>query len=364
MPKINEIPVYQILLQWAYQGEQYTGLNGETTFDPLDYLVSIHDGVTPGGIPLKVDITHVLNRALVAETNSYNDLDDKPDLNIANWNTAYGWGNHAGLYDLLGSAASEVSGHESTYSHANYNTAYGWGNHAGLYDLLGSAASEVSGHESTYNHASFITGISKAMVEAVLTGEISSHSHAGLGFSGWNLSIDGNWKELIGDNGNFHLRGGTNVQLGYAAGGEVTINAAHNHNGVYDFYEQWRALINGAAALTIGKDDQLDFIAGAGIVITTDGIDKITISSIWDIIGSSPLTAMTDYVLEVGNLFCSRIEDVVFFTGNTIVCELLQSAIIQSASFAIDYTTVGGTDSVVVDGKTLVFQGGLFISAT
>ena len=329
MPKINEIPVYQILLQWAYQGEQYTGLNGETTFDPLDYLVSIHDGVTPGGIPLKVDITHVLNRALVAETNSYNDLDDKPDLNIANWNTAYGWGNHAGLYDLLGSAASEVSG-----------------------------------HESTYNHASFITGISKAMVEAVLTGEISSHSHAGLGFSGWNLSIDGNWKELIGDNGNFHLRGGTNVQLGYAAGGEVTINAAHNHNGVYDFYEQWRALINGAAALTIGKDDQLDFIAGAGIVITTDGIDKITISSIWDIIGSSPLTAMTDYVLEVGNLFCSRIEDVVFFTGNTIVCELLQSAIIQSASFAIDYTTVGGTDSVVVDGKTLVFQGGLFISAT
>lgn len=48
----------------------------------------------------------------------------------ANWDTAYGWGNHAGLYDAVGAASSAVGTHESTYNHGNYNTAYGWGNHA------------------------------------------------------------------------------------------------------------------------------------------------------------------------------------------------------------------------------------------
>lgn len=46
------------------------------------------------------------------------------DLNPTNWNTAYGWGNHAGLYDATGTAATAISGHESTYNHSNYNAAY------------------------------------------------------------------------------------------------------------------------------------------------------------------------------------------------------------------------------------------------
>ena len=33
-----------------------------------------------------------------AGTADYNTLSNLPSLNIANWNTAYGWGNHAGLY--------------------------------------------------------------------------------------------------------------------------------------------------------------------------------------------------------------------------------------------------------------------------
>lgn len=50
--------------------------------------------------------------------------------NISNWNTAYSWGNHAGLYDLLGAASSAIASHTSLYNHANFATAYGWGNHA------------------------------------------------------------------------------------------------------------------------------------------------------------------------------------------------------------------------------------------
>jgi hypothetical protein len=79
--------------------------------------------------------------------------------NHSNYDTAYGWGDHAGLYDLLGAASSAVGTHESTYNHANYNTAYSWGNHAGLYDVVGTAATAVSTHESTYDHGSFAPSI-------------------------------------------------------------------------------------------------------------------------------------------------------------------------------------------------------------
>jgi hypothetical protein len=47
-----------------------------------------------------------------------------PDFNAwlgtvtpANWDTAYGWGNHAGLYDTIGTASGLISNHESTYDH-------------------------------------------------------------------------------------------------------------------------------------------------------------------------------------------------------------------------------------------------------
>jgi hypothetical protein len=40
--------------------------------------------------------------AKTASTANYNDLSNLPSLNISNWNTAYGWGNHSGLYRPVG----------------------------------------------------------------------------------------------------------------------------------------------------------------------------------------------------------------------------------------------------------------------
>ena len=68
---------------------------------------------------------------------------------ITNWDTAYGWGDHSGLYDPAGTMTT----HESTYNHANYDTAYGWGDHSGLYESSGAVAT----HEGTYNHANYDT---------------------------------------------------------------------------------------------------------------------------------------------------------------------------------------------------------------
>ncbi|MFA5374002.1 MAG: hypothetical protein WC354_07480, partial [Candidatus Omnitrophota bacterium] len=85
----------------------------------------------------------------------------------ANWDTAYGWGDHAGLYDATGTASGLLSTHNSTYDHsliatalqsesdpafaawqtsydhhANWDTAYGWGDHAsaGYVPYSGAAA--------------------------------------------------------------------------------------------------------------------------------------------------------------------------------------------------------------------------------
>jgi uncharacterized protein (TIGR02145 family) len=86
----------------------------------------------------------------------YNDLLNLPTLNIVNWNTAYSWGDHSGLYKPISynPAWTEITGKPTTLtgygitdamssSHAangitstnitNWNTAYGWGNHTGLY---------------------------------------------------------------------------------------------------------------------------------------------------------------------------------------------------------------------------------------
>jgi hypothetical protein len=45
-------------------------------------------------VPDWTDVTNKPNFATVATTGSYTDLDDTPYLDSANWNTAYSWGNH------------------------------------------------------------------------------------------------------------------------------------------------------------------------------------------------------------------------------------------------------------------------------
>jgi len=97
-----------------------------------------------------------------ATSGTYSILTD----NSANWNTAFGWGNHAGLYSLTGHTHS---GYQATLS--------GTG-------LVKSTAGVISYDTNTYvtgtpwTLAGYLTAITKAQVEAVLTGTISSHSHS------------------------------------------------------------------------------------------------------------------------------------------------------------------------------------------
>lgn len=76
---------------------------------------------------------------------------------VSNWDTAYSWGNHSGLYALLN------HNHDLLYAALNHNHAGVYSpvghDHAGVYDLVGAGAGAVSTHESTYDHTLIATAV-------------------------------------------------------------------------------------------------------------------------------------------------------------------------------------------------------------
>lgn len=62
--------------------------------------------------------------------------------------------NHSGVYDPSGTASGLMSTHNSTYNHGNIATVYGWGNHAGLYPLIGDSNKTSAGNYITRKYLS------------------------------------------------------------------------------------------------------------------------------------------------------------------------------------------------------------------
>ena len=152
-----------------------------------------------------------------------------------NWQTAFDWGNHAdegyltsytesdpiwvasstnyytkteadANYDSLGQATSTMTDHTSTYNHANYDTAYGWGDHDGLYDTLGQATSTLASHTSTYNHDNYDTFYNTP------SNRITDGDH--LSWVTNTLNVDDDWWDSLADmtlaTGNVYVGNGSN----------------------------------------------------------------------------------------------------------------------------------------------------------
>ncbi|OPZ43760.1 MAG: hypothetical protein BWY95_02171 [Bacteroidetes bacterium ADurb.BinA104] len=92
--------------------------------------------------------------------------------NSANWNEAYTWVAANG---------------------ANANTAFGWGNHA---------------------LAGYLTAITKAMVEAVLTGTITSHSHPSIATTSFSI---------LEESGRLVIKYGTTVIASISSAGYMKV---------------------------------------------------------------------------------------------------------------------------------------------
>jgi hypothetical protein len=100
-------------------------------------------------------------------TADYNTLSNLPTLNIANWNTAYGWGNHAGLYRPIGwlPGWSDITGKPSfatVSTSGNYN------------DLLNKPITDGSATKVTAGTNITITGIGTTGAPYV----VNSKSHS------------------------------------------------------------------------------------------------------------------------------------------------------------------------------------------
>lgn len=156
------------------QHSTFTGEEAEVTVDTTKDVVVVHDGVTVGGHPM----AKASDLATVAFSGDYNDLSNLPtagtgtvtsvDLSAplgfsvsgnpvttsgtlalsfasgyalptttkqSQWDTSYGWGNHASAGYLTSYTETDPiytasSWYTTTNNSGNWDTAYGWGNHA------------------------------------------------------------------------------------------------------------------------------------------------------------------------------------------------------------------------------------------
>lgn len=76
------------------------------------------------------------------------------NINASNWDTAYGWGNHASAGYALAADVPTVSG----YNKSNWDTAYGWGDHGAQGYALASNVPTKTGSGASGNWGISITG--------------------------------------------------------------------------------------------------------------------------------------------------------------------------------------------------------------
>jgi trimeric autotransporter adhesin len=87
-------------------GTALTGIFSNINWATGPYFLKTETDPTGGTSYTIVGTSQLLSvpyalHAKTAATANYNSLSNLPALNIADWNTSYGWGNHAGLYRLI-----------------------------------------------------------------------------------------------------------------------------------------------------------------------------------------------------------------------------------------------------------------------
>ncbi|HAY12679.1 MAG: hypothetical protein US83_C0017G0002 [Candidatus Falkowbacteria bacterium GW2011_GWC2_38_22] len=68
-----------------------------------------------------VSLNYLDWNAVVSSSSLFNWAYNTVNSNYADWNSAFTWGNHAGLYDVLGQATSTLTYHTGMYDHASYD---------------------------------------------------------------------------------------------------------------------------------------------------------------------------------------------------------------------------------------------------
>ena len=121
-----------------------SGTSSPTNFVPLTRTISINGQTADLSVDRAFSVDTIPYPSLGIPLSNGTSWGESITNNSANWNTAFGWGNHAGLYSLLDhthtfasltSKPTTLAGYGITDAAtsaqgANADTAFGWGNHA------------------------------------------------------------------------------------------------------------------------------------------------------------------------------------------------------------------------------------------
>jgi hypothetical protein len=210
--------------------------------------------------------------------------------NVNNWNTAYGWDNHAGLYSLLNHNHTLDSLSNVTITSNSTGELLKWNGTVWINNTLVEAGIEPAFTKNT--------GFNKNFGTTAGTVAEGNHTHAyegiitkSLGYLTWNGSdwvFKNESYSLIGHDHNtlYYTKAeinafyaGTTAITGYNKSNWDTAFDWGNHAELYDKYTRWRIIVSGdSSELNVTSNTLLTFFGGGGTSITRSG-NIITISS-------------------------------------------------------------------------------------
>ena len=138
----------------------------------------------------------------------------------------------------------------TTIQMGNWDTAYGWGNHAGLYDLIGTGQGVMDTHELAYNHILIATAL-QSLAGAVLTDQTTPQT---IGATGSRLAML--WATDITC---------TNAITGSITGNAITMTVADTAD-TSCYVGLWE---DAAGNLSPKTDVGLTYNAGTGVLTAT-----------------------------------------------------------------------------------------------
>jgi len=204
-----------------------------------EYFLQITVDGTVMGVSQLLSVPYALN-AQFAETADYNSLSNLPILNSANWNTAYGWGNHASagyltsFTEVDGSTTNElqtlsVSGDQLSISSGNsvtlptgttYTAGTGIGISGGVISNTGDADNNISNEIQTLSVNSDQLSISGGNSVTLPTGTTYT-AGTGIGISGGVISNTGDADNNISNE--LQTLSVSGDQLSISSGNSVTL---------------------------------------------------------------------------------------------------------------------------------------------
>lgn len=98
--------------------DSFLRVDGSNANENID--IGNYNLITEGQLQCgSLTISEVIDGILTVSAGEISSIAD----NSSNWDTAYGWGNHYGLYDTINTASNLLGTHESTYNHSLISTA-------------------------------------------------------------------------------------------------------------------------------------------------------------------------------------------------------------------------------------------------